>query len=372
MSAFGSDFTVGIEEELLLVDDATLALAPVTDDVLAAMRVGPREAGHDAYAAQIELRSSPSASASDAAGQLARLRVAAVASGATLLGSGLHPDARLGEAALVEGSRYEVVGDQLRGLLRRTPESALHVHVGLPDERTAIRVFNAMRLHVPLLHGLATNSPYWFGVDSGLASARFALCRAYPGRQIPRALVDPDDLEELATATLAAAGLPDATFLWWDLRLHPAFGTIELREMDAQGSLDHVAALGALARALVVEAAVSPPPPLVPSEALDWSLFRAARDGTAAIVLDRDSPRPLADVARDAVVRLRPLARDVGDEDALEGIAGILEGGGAARQRAAFAAGGMAGLVRELVDRTGRAGTVAAPTTQRFPGGGAG
>jgi carboxylate-amine ligase len=359
MSAFGSPYTVGLEEELLLVDRETLSLAPVTDDVLAAMRVGPREAGHDAYAAQIELRSPPSTSAAEATGHLARLREAAVAAGATLLGAGLHPDARPGDAELVEGSRYEVVAEELRGLLRRTPESALHVHVGLPDELAAVAAFNALRLHVPLLQGLAANSPYWFGRDSGLESARFALSRAYPGRGIPRAVADPDDLAELAAATLAAAGMPDATFLWWDLRVHPAHGTLELREMDSQCSLDHVASLAALVRALVVEAGEGPPPPDTPSEALAWSSFRAARDGTGALVLDGGTARPLRDVARATVQRVRPLARTLGDEDALDGVASMLEENGAAGQRAVFRASGMPALLRDLAGRTGLAESLA-------------
>ncbi len=361
MTSFGSQFTVGIEEELLLVDERTLALAPVTEAVLAGMDVDGREAGHDAYAAQIELRSSPSPSAAAAAHDLARLRRTATAAGATLMGAGLHPDAAPDDAELVEGRRYEIVAEELRGLLRRTPESALHVHVGLPDERTAIRAFNALRLHVPLLHGLAANSPFWFGSDSGLASARFALTRAYPGRCVPRALRDADDFEQLAATTLAAAGLPDGTFLWWDLRLHPTYGTVELREMDAQASLDHVAALAALVRALVVEAADAPPRPELPSEALSWSSFRAARDGTSAVVLDGMQPRPLADVAADAVRRLRPLAREAGDEDALDGVQSILEAGGAARQRAAFGSGGMAALLSGLVEETARTDLVRAP-----------
>ena len=349
---FGSDFTVGIEEELFLVDEATLELASVTDEVLDAMRVEPRAAGHDAYAAQIELRSQPAASVAEAVDSLARLRGAAGAAGGTLLGSGLHPAGRFGDATLVEGHRYELVADQLRGLLRRTPESALHVHVGLPDERTAARAFNAMRLHVPLLIGLAANSPFWFGTDSGLASARFVLSRAYPGRCVPRAVRDIDDLEQLAAETLTAAGLPDGTFLWWDLRMHPRHGTLELREMDAQSSLEHAAAIAALARALVVGAGDGPDPPDVPSEALDWASFRAARDGTNAIVLDGEVTRPLADVARDAVRRVRPLAREAGDEDALDAVGRVLEENGAARQCAAFARGGMPGLLRALADET--------------------
>jgi len=357
---FGSDFTVGIEEELLLVDETTHALAPMTDDVLDAMRVDARSAGHDAYAAQLELRSRPSASVADAVESLAGLRRAAIAAGGTPLGAGLHPDGRFGDATLVEGHRYELVADQLRGLLRRTPESALHVHVGLPDERVAARAFNAMRLHVPLLVGLAANSPLWFGTDSGLRSARYVLSRAYPGRCVPRAVRDIEDLEHLAGETLTAAGLPDATFLWWDLRMHPRHGTLELREMDAQSSLEHVGSIAALVRALVVEAAEGRESPDVPSEALDWASFRAARDGTRASILDDDVPRPLADVARDSVRRVRAIARDLGDEDALVGIERVLEENGAARQCAALNEGGMAGLLRALVDETAATGLPAA------------
>src|SRR5690606_21460897 len=123
---------------------------------------------------------------------------------------------------------------------------------------------------------------------------------------------DAADLEELAAATLGAAGLSDATFLWWDLRVNPRYGTIELREMDAQSSLEHVAALAALVRALVLEAVDTAEVPHIPSEALDWSSFRAARDGTRAAVLDGTRPRPLADVAREAVARVRPHARELG------------------------------------------------------------
>ena len=96
--AFGSEFTVGMEEELLLVDRATLQLAPVAGDVLEAMHVDPEEAGHEAYAAQIELRSPPSESASDAAVALAELRRLARDAGATLMASGLHPTGRSGDA----------------------------------------------------------------------------------------------------------------------------------------------------------------------------------------------------------------------------------------------------------------------------------
>ena len=108
--AFGSEFTVGMEEELLLVDPATLQLAPVAGDVLEAMHAHPEDAGHEAYAAQIELRSPPAESASDAAVELAGLRTAALEAGATLMASGLHPTGRFGDAELVPTERYARVG----------------------------------------------------------------------------------------------------------------------------------------------------------------------------------------------------------------------------------------------------------------------
>lgn len=351
--SFGSDYTVGIEEELLLVEGESHRLAPVAAAVLAAMDVDPSAASHEAYAAQLELRSPPSASVTEAVGALGRLRAKVAAAGAVLLGGGLHPTAELGDAELVPESRYERVAGEMRGLLRRTPESALHVHVGLPDEQAAVAAFNALRGALPLLQALSASSPWWFGVDSGLASARFTLTRAYPGRGVPSPLRDIEELERLTEATLAASGMPEATFLWWDLRLHPRYGTVEVREMDSQASLDDVAALAALIRALAREARDGGAAEHDPAEALAWSSFRAARDGVAANLLDGAVMRPVADLARATIERVRPYARELGDEDALDGVERIVrEGGGAARQREAFAAGGPQEMLRTLVSTT--------------------
>lgn len=351
--AFGSDFTVGLEEELLLVDAETLQLAPVAGAVLGAMEGPSTSAGHEAYAAQLELRSLPCATTAEAVDELASLRAKAATAGATLLGGGLHPTGRFGDADLVPATRYERVADEMRGLIRRTPESALHVHVGLPDELTAIRAFNAVRMELPLLVGLAASSPWWFGVDSGFASARYLLTRAYPGRGIPRPLRDLAELEELTEATLAAAAMPEATFLWSDVRLHPTHGTVEVRELDAQTRLDDVAALAALVRAIVRDARDRDATRHEPSETLAWSAFRAARDGAEATLLDGGRLRPLGDVARAVVDRVRPSAREAGDEDALDGIERILrDGGGAGRQRRAFVAGGFPAVLRLLADET--------------------
>jgi glutamate---cysteine ligase / carboxylate-amine ligase len=353
LGAPGTPFTVGLEEELLLVDPATHALAPRAAAILAAADAG-ESAGHEAYAAEVEIRSAPAETVAAAAAELRSLRGRLEDAGATLAGVGIHPAAAFGDAPLVDDERYRRVDDEMRGLIRRTPECALHVHVGMPDDETAVRVFNRIRSHVPLLQGLAANSPWWFGLDSGLASARAALVRAYPGRGIPRALHDADDWAELVAATTGAGELPDYTYLWWDVRLHPRHGTVEVRELDAQSSLDDVAALGALTRALALEAAGIPEVPSEPSETLAWSSFRAMRDGVDASILEGGALRPLREVARSAVSRLGPYARALGDEDALEGVFRILlTGGGAGRRRRAFEEGGLRRQLEQLVDETG-------------------
>jgi carboxylate-amine ligase len=347
--AFGRAFTLGVEEELLLVDRVTLALAPIAERVLAAVKEHPRERlAHEAYAAELEARTPVTGGVSESLSALAESRLAARAAGATLMGAGVHPTAELGDARLVDVERYRRVGEMMRGMLQRTPECALHVHVGMPDPETAIWAFNGMRRHLPLLAGLAANSPWWFGRDSGMASARAGLVRSYPGRGIPRAFHDWDDYCETVDGIVSAGGIDDYTHLWWDVRPHPRLGTLEVREMDAQSSLDDVAALVAFVHALARHAAEQTAPPEVAPDALAWSSFRAARDGLDAEVLCGHRIVPLREAARETLDQVRPFA-----DDAIEGVERILrEGNGADRRRRAEARGGVRAMLEELVEET--------------------
>jgi glutamate---cysteine ligase / carboxylate-amine ligase len=350
--AFGSEFTVGVEDELLLVDPETRALHHGAEDLMPRIELPEGMAAHEAYACEIELRSPPCATAGEAVAELARGRMAAIDAGATLLAAGLHPAAEFGDVRLVDAERYHAVERSVRGLIRRTPECALHVHVGMPDPESAMRAFNGLRPHLPLLAGLAAGSPYWFGHDSGLASARSAITRAYPGRGAPPAFRNYEEYERAVDATAAAGGPENYTLLWWDIRPHPLLGTVEVREMDVQSRLEDTAALTALIQGLARDA-VERPRPSVPTEAIGWSSFRATRDGLDAEILLDGSLRPLPEVARSALDAARPHARELGSEDALDGIDRIVrEGGGARRQRAVAAREGVEGLVAELVGET--------------------
>jgi len=340
-------FSVGLEEELLLVQRDTLALAHAADEVLQGIELPRERVDHEAFLAELEVRSEPCGSVHDAIVQLLEGRTAVGEAGGTLMASGLHPSAELFDVELVPSERYERVERQMRGLIKRTPECALHVHVGVPDTGAAVAALTGLREQLPLLHGLGANSPFWFNVDSGMASARSAVIRAYPGRGIPPALGSWDEYLETLDAVRAGGGPTDHTMVWWDARPQPRLGTVELREIDVQTSLDSAGGIAALARAIVRRAVESPVAEPALEQALHWSSFRAARDGLAAEIWHGGRTVPLRVAAAELLAELGP-----GDPE-LEQVERIVrDGNGADRQRAVHQRGGMPALLRYLVEAT--------------------
>jgi carboxylate-amine ligase len=181
------------------------------------------------------------------------------------------------------------------------------------------------------------------------------LRRGFPRVEIPSAFRDFADYEEVVQAAMAAAEVDDYTFLWWEVRPHPRFGTVEVRAMDSQSSLASVAGIAALIQGLAKHLAESPARVPVRREVIAEASFRAGRDGIAATLPDGDSLRPVRDIAADALALVRPHARELGSEEPLEEIERILaEGGGADRQRAAQRVGEMPALLELLAVETAR------------------
>jgi glutamate---cysteine ligase / carboxylate-amine ligase len=349
------DFSLGVEEELLLVDPHTYALDHGAEDLLSRLSIPETEgaAAPEAYAALVELASPICANASDAVASCEVLRGHLQAAGATMIGAGLHPTGAFGDTVQFPSDRYRLLMREMRGLLARTPTCALHVHVGMPDAETAIRAFNALRSHLPLLQALSANSPFWHGQDSGLASARAQVFRAFPRSEIPPAFSSFDEYAEVVGELTSAGELPDYTFLWWDIRPHPILGTVEVRALDSQSSLASVAGIVALVHSLARWAA-DQHGPWEPRDVLMESSFRAARDGVDATLWHDGAMRPVAEIARATVALARPHAREIGSEYGLEEIERLLvHGGGAARQRAALARGGMTAVLAQLACETG-------------------
>jgi glutamate---cysteine ligase / carboxylate-amine ligase len=347
--------SLGVEEELLLVDER-LRLIAVSELLLDSVPAGIAErVSSEIFADQIELKTGVCHGTDEALAQLRATRRAIREAGFELIGSGLHPTDDFDEARLVSKPRYEIVRKDLAGLLR-TPPCGLHVHVGMPNPEAAVRLANAFRLYLPVLQALSANSPFWAGVDSGHASARASVVRSYPRFQLPRQFRDYEDFCRVADQLIAAAGVDDYTYIWWDVRPHPKLGTVELRALDVQVDIVTSAAIAALVQAITAKELDRPSHPGLYREALEESYFQAASHGLEArILLDEETPAPAPEVARRVLDEVGPYARDLGSEGALEEIERILrEGNGADEQRRVHRATGMDGLLEYLVERTRR------------------
>jgi carboxylate-amine ligase len=355
----GDPFSLGVEEELFLVDPVTGRQTNASTAVQA--RLGPVDGTveRELHACQVELITDVCHSVGEAIGVLGALRRAVLATGAGLLGSGTHPSAGEGEAEITDKERYERIRDLL-GDAVATPVGGLHIHVGMPDAETAIRSFNGLRRHLPLLQALAANSPFRHGRDTGLASAREVTVRGWPRSGVPRAMSDFADFSAATRLLARAADVPDYTWFWWKLRPHPRLGTVEVRALDAQACLEDTAALVALTHCLARHAAEAEPQPDPPVEVLEEGAFRAARFGVDARLPDADGRlRPVRELLEHALSLAFGHAHELDCLEELERLPAMLErGAGAGRQREAYEIAGMDGLLRELTKVTG-AGTEA-------------
>ncbi len=307
------------------------------------------------HACQVELITEVCANTGEAIGQLRAMRQAVGATGAGLIGSGTHPSAIEGDAEITDKDRYERI-QFLLGDAAVTPVAGLHVHIAMPDPPTAIRAFNRLRHHLPLLAALAANSPFRHGRDTGLASAREVTMRSWPRSGVPRSLSDFADFCALAELLATAADVPDYTWFWWKLRPHPRLGTVEIRALDAQASLEDTAAIVALTHCLARDAAEAggDAQPESPPELVEEGLFRAARFGVRARLPDAEGRlRPVHELLDEAIRRALRHADELDCRAELDLLPGLLErAGGAGRQRRFYEIAGMDALLRELAALT--------------------
>ncbi len=353
-SNFGCEepFAIGVEEELLLVD-TDLDLADHASRVLRHADPDEGDLSDELFTSMIEAKSKVSETVAEATTTLREARREVLVTGHRLLGAGVHPNAERGEADVQESTRYRAIARMLQGILR-TPICGQHVHVGMPDPETAVHAYNGIRTHVPLINALAANSPFWFGEDSGLASSRTVIFRSYPRAAMAPQFADFDDFCDVTRQVCAAAGLDDYTHIWWDARIHPGLGTIEVRAPDAQFDLRRVAALAALVHCLARVEAERGQGPIPAREALAESAFQATRHGLAAKLLDRDGdPVPAKQLGMRTLDLAWRVAGELKCESELAYVERMLEeGSGADLQRAVHAEVGMNGLLKWLCERT--------------------
>src|SRR4051794_5961879 len=270
-NAAAAPWTVGVEEEVILVSPETWLPVSRCEDVLAALPedVAP-SARAETHGSALELATVPHATVASAAAELGELRRGLAATleelGLRAAVAGTHPTARWEDIEVSPGARYQFVHASMRELARREPTFGLHVHVAVPEPEGALRALNALRLHMPVLLALSGNSPFWQGRDSGLASARTPAFQVFPRTGAPRRFDSYAEYVEAIDVLVRCDAIPEPTFLWWDARLQPAFGTVEVRVMDAQTRVEDTAALTALVQCLVRLAAERPAGPLTAAE----------------------------------------------------------------------------------------------------------
>jgi glutamate---cysteine ligase / carboxylate-amine ligase len=361
----GSAFSIGVEEELMIVDPATMDLSSSIETLLEATAdVTPGEVKPELMQSVLEIASEPCSSVTVLDGSLRNLRrqvtEAARGRGLCIGASGTHPFAHWKDQRIVSRPRYRDLVSALRFVARQELIFGVHVHVGIDGADKAIYVADGMRDYVPLLLGLSTNSPLWQGAPTGLMSTRTPIFRAFPRVGIPPAYGTWEEYCRRVEFLMESGVVEDYTYLWYDVRPHPNFGTVEVRVFDAQTRVEHSLALAALTQALMhklaagFEAGVELPH--WPQEMIDENKVLAALHGLEGELIDLHSAErvPAKQLVRGLLEELAEHAQDLGCESFLEGIGDLVEHGtGARRQLVVFEANeDLVELMREIVEIT--------------------
>jgi carboxylate-amine ligase len=337
-------FTIGIEEEFMLLDPRDWSLAFCSDSLIADLPPDLRDrVTPETHAAVMEVATGVHRRVADAAAELEELRGrmsrALGRHGLRAAVAGMHPSAVWSDTVVSSHPRYRQVGDSMRVLASREPTLATHVHVGVATPGAAIALLNRLRVHLPLLLALSANSPFWQGRDTGFASARTIVFGAFPRTGVPRSFRSYTDWVRTVDALLRSGAVADPSHLWWDVRLQPRLGTVEVRIMDGQTRVEDVAALAALIQSLARFELQRPDRPGQRSpdtEVIAENRFVAARDGMQALLIDGDSgERVPASAALARILALcRGHARRLGCERELDALCPLDATGGASRQLA--------------------------------------
>src|SRR5437667_9661154 len=368
--AFGQSdpYTLGVEEEYMLLDGETFDLVQHIDTVLAAV------AGHELepvinpelMQSVLEIATPVCHTPVEIADQLCRIRAYVIGvardEGLRVGSAGTHPFSLFERQRITAKDRYRALIDQMQYVARRELIFGMHVHVAVDDPEKAIQVVNGLLPQLAPLLALSASSPFWRGEATGLASSRQMVFSAFPRSGPPPRFRDYADYAEVVGQLERSGCIPDYTHIWWDIRLHPRLGTVEIRICDGVTRVEDAVALAAYCQALVK----------LLSERFDRgeeirsyhriltseNKWLAARYGLEAPLMDLDAGKrnrvPVAQLVRRPPRELEPHARELGSERELEGIGDILrQGNGADRQLRVFNVNrDVVEVVREIADAT--------------------
>ncbi|MGH3347544.1 MAG: carboxylate-amine ligase [Nocardioides sp.] len=360
---------VGVEEELLLVDPATGMSRPISARVLHEHRVSPaarRDEAHtdlDSELQQhmVEIRTEPDRDLKRIGEQVRAGRRtafdAATSAGASIAAVGTAPLMPVGDPLLTDAPRYQRLAEQFGRVGRTAGTFAMHVHVDIASDEEGVRVIDGMRPWLPVLVGLAANSPYAENADTGYASWRQLVWSRWPSAGPAEPFGSVAEYRRVSTALVDTGAALDDGGLYFDARLAVRYPTVEIRVADVCTDVDDGLLVAALCRALVDTAAHQPESPGLRSDLLRAAHWRAARYGTDGDLVHPISGdlAPAAEVISTLVHAVEPALDAARDLDLV--VAGVeriaTAGTGARRQRQAFETGGdLAAVVRDAIERT--------------------
>ena len=356
--------SLGVEWELMLVDRGTRALTSGAAEILEEMAPGGEhpKAKKELLQSTIEVITGVCATVSEAtadlAGTLAEVVPLADARGLGLMCAGTHPITNWQTQQISDDPRYAKLISDMQWLARRMQIFGVHVHVGVRSPDKVIAMVNALSAYIPHFLALSASSPYWVGGDTGLASARSKVFEGLPTAGLPQQVEGWAGFERYMETLIRTETIASIKEVWWDIRPHPTYGTVELRICDGLPTLAEVGMVAALAQCLVemmdreIDKGYTLPTPK--RWVVQENKWRAARYGLEARIISReDGTQPVCEALEELVQDLRPTAERLGCSAELEQVQSVLDGGASyQRQRAVAAASGgdLTAVVDSLLD----------------------
>jgi len=344
--------SLGVEWELMLVDRDTRALSSGAAEILEELAPGAEhpKAKKELLQSTIEVITgvcgTVSEATADLAGTLAEVVPRAEARGLGLMCAGTHPITNWQSQQISDDPRYAKLISDMQWLARRMQIFGVHVHVGVRSPDKVIAMVNALSAYIPHFLALSASSPYWVGGDTGLASARSKVFEGLPTAGLPQQVEGWAGFERYMETLIRTETIASIKEVWWDIRPHPTYGTVELRICDGLPTLAEVGMVAALAQCLVemmdreIDKGYTLPTPR--RWIVQENKWRAARYGLdARIISGEDGTQPVCEALEELVQDLRPTAERLGCSAELESVQSVLDGGASyQRQRAVAAASG--------------------------------
>jgi carboxylate-amine ligase len=358
-------YTVGVEEEFQIVDPVTWELRSHVSQLVApgATTLGDhikRELHQSIVEVGSKICENVDELEDEVFGMRRELTSAAERQGLAIAAAGTHPFSHWGDQMISPGERYEHIVEELQHLARSLLIFGLHVHVAMPDRQTTIDLMNQVRYFLPHLLALSTSSPFWVGRETGLKSFRTSIFRRFPRTGVPDHFGSWGEFESYVALLVELQCIDDGKKIWWDVRPHPQFGTLEFRVCDVPTRARETVAIAALIQALVVKLhrlyTRNMGFRMYRRMFIEENKWRAARYGLDGNLIDfgKRAEVPMRQLALELLAFVDDVLDELGSRRQVSGILGILKDGTSAdRQLQVFReTNDLRAVVRHLVAET--------------------